>query len=111
VLEHLTTGAFVGIKSNMDAELLFRKRLGLSETAFVEMVIWQVPEPVRGSAHMFKYRLALVVDGVCVLRYDNENGKGDHKHVGERERAYGFTDLDRLQADIWQDVENWRDKR
>ncbi len=95
----------------MDAELRFRKRLGLSETAFVEIVIWQVPKPVRGSAHGFKYRLALIAEGVCVLRYDNENGKGDHKHVGEREAAYRFTDLDRLQADFWQDVENWRKKQ
>jgi hypothetical protein len=94
----------------MDAELLFRKRLGLSETAFVEMVIWQAPKPAHGSAHRFKYRLALVAEGVCVLRYDNEAGKGDHKHVGEREAAYRFTDLDRLQAEFWRDVENWREK-
>jgi hypothetical protein len=95
----------------MDAELLFRKRLGLSETAFVEMAIWQVPKPVHGSAHRFKYRLALVAEGVCVLCYNNEAGKGDHKHVGEREAAYRFTDLDRLQTDFWQDVENWRVKQ
>src|SRR5665213_3042339 len=54
----------VGIDSNMEAELLFRKREGLSETAFVEMVIWRVPDPVRGSGHGFRYRLALVADGV-----------------------------------------------
>jgi hypothetical protein len=98
----------VGIDSNMEAELLFRKREGLSETAFVETVIWRVPDPVRGSAHGFKYRLALVADGVCLLRYDNEAGKGDHKHVGEREAAYHFTDLPTLQADFWKDVETWR---
>ncbi len=95
----------------MDADLLFRKRLGLSETAFVEMVIWRVPKPMHGSAHRFKYRLALVTAGVCVLRYDNEAGKGDHKHVGEREAAYHFVDLDRLQTDFWQDVENWSKKQ
>jgi hypothetical protein len=92
----------------MAAELLFRKREGLSETAFVEMVIWRVPEPLRGSVHGFKYRLALVADGVCVLRYDNEAGKGDHKHVGEREVAYLFTDLATLQADFWKEVAEWR---
>ena len=92
----------------MEAELLFRKREGLSETAFVEMVIWRVPDPVRGSAHGFKYRLALVADGVCLLRYDNEAGKGNHKHVGEREVPYRFTDLAALQADFWKDVAEWR---
>jgi hypothetical protein len=92
----------------MEAELLFRKRESLSETAFVEMAIWRVPDPVRGSGHGFKYRLALVADGVCLLRYDNEAGKGDHKHVGEREVAYRFTGLATLQADFWKDVAAWR---
>ncbi len=92
----------------MEAELLFRKREGLSETAFVEMVIWWVPEPLRGSAHGFKYRLALVSEDICVLRYDNEAGKGDHKHVREREMAYHFIDLATLQADFWKDVATWR---
>lgn len=88
--------------------MLFRKREGLSEEAFVEMVVWRLPEPVPGSRHAFKYRLALVVGGVCVLRYDNEAGKGDHKHVREREVAWRFIDLDTLQADFWADVEKWR---
>lgn len=92
----------------MDAELLFRKRIILSGKAFVEMTVWKVPEPVRGSVHGFKYRLALISEGICMLRYDNEAGKGDHKHAGEREAAYHFTDLESLQADFWRDVEKWR---
>jgi hypothetical protein len=92
----------------MKAELLFRKREGLTETAFVELVIWRVLEPVRGSGHVYKYSLALVSKGVCVLRYDNEAGKGDHKHVGGQEVAYRFIDLARLQIDFWNDVEAWR---
>jgi len=95
----------------MDAELLLRKRLGLSEAAFAEMVVWRVPDPVRGSRHGFKYRLALVSDGICVLRYDNEAGKGDHRHVGGREVPYRFIDLATLQADFWKDVETWRTGR
>ena len=92
----------------MKAELLFRKREGLTETAFVELVIWRVQEPVRGSSHAYKYSLALVAEGICVLRYDNEAGKGDHKHVANREVAYRFIDLATLQTDFWNDVETWR---
>ena len=92
----------------MRAELLFRKREGLTETAFVELVIWRVLEPVRGSGHVYKYSLALVSKGICVLRYDNEAGKGDHKHVGDQEVAYRFIDLAKLQIDFWNDVEAWR---
>jgi hypothetical protein len=111
VLEQLTTHYFVGINYNMDAELLLRKRIALLENAFVEMAVWKVPDPVRGSLHEFKYRLALVAKGICVLRYDNESGKGDHKHIGEIEMDYSFSDLDSLQADFWQDVELWRSKQ
>ena len=65
----------------MKAELLIDERYVLDIGSFVEIVIWRVHRPVRGSAHQFKYRLALIVDEVCVLRYDNETGKGDHRHV------------------------------
>lgn len=91
----------------MKAELLTRRRRQIADGMFTETVIWRVPEPVRGSAHAFKYRLALVVDEVCVLRYDNEAGKGDHKHVGTEEVAYLFIGLDELVDDFWQDVERW----
>jgi hypothetical protein len=54
-------------------------------SAFAELVLWEVPKPVASSAHAFKYRLAYVVDGECVVRYDNEVGKGDHRHFSGKE--------------------------
>jgi hypothetical protein len=69
--------------SNMKAELLMRERRVL-EVGFVEVVVWQLPEPLSGSTHSLKYRLAYVVANECVLRYDNEAGKGDHRHVGSQ---------------------------
>ena len=69
-----------------------------------------VPQPLRGSAHGFKYRLAYVADGVCVLRYDNEAGKGDHKHFGDVETAYVFSGPETLLADFWKDVTRWNDE-
>ncbi len=71
-------------------------------------VIRRLPDAAPGSAHPFKYRLALVVDGVCVLRYDNEAGKGDHRHVGARQEVYRFTTLEAVLADFRRDVEEWR---
>jgi hypothetical protein len=92
----------------MRAELLLDERRVLSESSFAELVVWRVPAPVRGSAHRLRYRLALVVDGVCVLRYDNEAGKGDHRHVGDREQRYRFRNAEQLLADFWADVDKWR---
>ena len=60
-----------------------------------------------GLIHRFKYRLALVADSVCVLRYDNEAGKGDHRHIGRAENSYQFADPETLLADFWNDVEAW----
>lgn len=78
-MELLTTNPCVVIVSNMNAAELVRTRITYSEAAFAELVLWQVPKPVAGSTHGFKYRLAYVVRDVCVLRYDSEVGKGDHR--------------------------------
>ena len=92
----------------MKATPLLRERRVVSEGAFVELVVWQVLSLVPGSAHAFKYRLAFVVNGVCVLRYDNEAGKGDHKHVGEEQMPYTFITPAQLLEDFWNDVDRWR---
>ena len=92
----------------MKAQELLNERSQQGEHAFAELRVWRVPEPVRGSAHAFKYRLALVVDGVCVMRYDNEAGKGDHRHLGAVETPYVFTTLADLLADFWHQVDDWR---
>ena len=92
---------------NMKAEKLYGDRRPVSDTAFVETVIWRVPRPVVGSRHRYKYRLALIEGGRCVLRYDNEAGKGDHKHYGRRQVAYNFSDIERLRSDFNTEVEEW----
>jgi len=88
----------------MKAKLLLDRRTILAPGIFVEMVIWQVPRPVAGARHDLKYRLALVAKNVCVLRYDNEAGKGDHVHRANIEVRYRFSDIDRLVADFLDDV-------
>jgi hypothetical protein len=44
--------------------------------------------------------IALVEAGACVLRDDNEAGKGDHRHVGDRQEPYTFTTIERLLHDF-----------
>ena len=98
----------VVILSNMGAEIILNERHIISENAFVEMVVWRLPLPLSGSHHGFKYQLALVVNGLCVIRYDNEAGKGDHKHMDSNEIPYTFTTSQGLLDDFWNDVNNWR---
>lgn len=85
-----------------------RQRAQLDDESFIEVVIWKLPQPLAGSAHYYKYRLALVSENICVLRYDNEAGKGDHKHVDGLEVDYGFAGIDRLLTDFYGEVELWR---
>ena len=92
----------------MKAQLLLKERHQLTADSFAELRVWRLPQSVRGSRHDLKYALAYVVGGVCVLRYDNEAGKGDHRHVGGVETAYAFTTPVKLMADFWNDVDQWR---
>ena len=94
----------------MKAKALMHERHVLDERSFIEIVIWRVQASLPGSAHEFKYRLAFVVDGLCVLRYDNEVGKGDHKHIGDKQEPYAFTTHDALLADFLNDVHAWRSR-
>lgn len=70
----------------------------------IEGVIWQVPTPVQPSEHLIKYRLVYVVKGKRLVGYDNERGKGDHKHLGKAELVYKFKDVPTLLQDFLKDV-------
>lgn len=94
----------------MKATQLVRTRITYSETAFAELVLWQVPKPLADSTHQFKYRLAYVVDSVCVLRYYNEEGKGDHKHLEGKESVYRFTTPEQLINDFQRDIARWNNE-
>ena len=96
----------------MNAVELLRERIVFSETAFsgaafAELVLWQVPISVAGSTHRFKYRLAYVVKGCCVVRYDNEAGNGDHRHWNGKQFAYRFHSPERLIAVFQRDIARW----
>jgi hypothetical protein len=61
-------------------------------------------EPVRGSKHAFKYSLFYGRNDVRLIGYDNEAGKGDHRHYGDREEVYQFTTPEKLMLDFLADV-------
>ena len=94
----------------MKARLLFDRRVVIDERSFVELVAWLLPKPLRGGQHDFKYRLAFVVEGRAVVRYDNESGKGDHRHFGGSESPYAFSTIDALVSDFFNDVTRWRNE-
>ncbi len=92
----------------MKAERLLNERHQLSADRFVELRGLACARSVRGPDHDLKYALAFVVGGLCVVRYGNEAGKGDHRHVGSVETACRLTTAAALLADFWADVDGWR---
>jgi hypothetical protein len=79
--------------------------VGINDGSIIQVVVWTLPVPLLGSLHRYKYRLYFGKDGVCLVRYDNEHGKGDHKHVAGQEETYRFKDIPTLLGDFWKDVE------
>lgn len=91
----------------MKALLLARSKEVRDDGSMVEIVVWEVPEPVHPCTHQYKYRLFYGIPGEPRVRYDNERGKGDHRHLSGSESPYIFTTLDQLLDDFEQHVENW----
>lgn len=72
------------------------------------MALWSfgVSQKRRGpSRHRFKYRLVYIVAGRRVLGYDNERGKGDHRHFGGREDLFVFSSIEELLEQFTSEVE------
>jgi hypothetical protein len=91
----------------MKASFIARTKEIRDDGSIVEIVIWELPEPLPPSVHGFKYRLFYGSASEERVRYDNERGKGDHRHVGGREEAYVFTSIDQLLDDFERDIEDW----
>jgi len=91
-----------------ESQAVYYRRMDYDDGAIVEMVLWRVPTPVPPSTHDLKYSLFYGRPGVREVGYDNERGKGDHRHFQGVESAYSFTTVERLIADFWADVHRLR---
>ena len=91
----------------MSAVLVARAKEVRDDGSIVEVVVWELSAPLAPSTHNYKYRLYYGAAGVNRVRYDNELGKGDHRHIEDREEDYVFSSLAKLLEDFQRDVENW----
>ena len=92
------------------AMLLARAKEVRDDGSIVEVVIWELPEPVPPCLHKFKYRLFFGTTEQARVRYDNERGKGDHRHVAGREEPYAFLSIDELLDNFERDIQEWSAK-
>ena len=84
----------------MPSQLIRRFKDVTPDGGILEVVIWKVPEPVPPTDHGYKYRAAYVVDGVRVVGFDHERGKGDHCHLDGAEVPYSFKGVEQLVEDF-----------
>jgi hypothetical protein len=84
----------------MPAQLITRFKDITAEGAILELVIWKAPEPVPPTDHGDKYRAVYVGDGIRIVGFDNERGKGDHCHLDGKEVPYIFQGVDQLIEDF-----------
>ncbi|HOW49478.1 MAG TPA: DUF6516 family protein [Rubrivivax sp.] len=91
----------------MAATLLARAKEVREDGSILEIVIWELADPLPPSSHRYRYRLYFGAGGISRIRYDNERGKGDHRHVGDREFVYRFSSVEQLLLDFQSDVERW----
>ena len=82
--------------------------LSFSDGTILRIRVWDVPDPVLPSEHRLKYSCFYGHAGERQVLYDNERGKGDHCHYGDREEAYAFRSVETLIADFLADVRRLR---
>ena len=93
----------------MAARLIYREKFIYADGAIRQMILWKLPGPSAERPHGLKYRLYYgLADGTSVVRYDNEAGKGDHRHIRGQQEPYRFQDVETLVADFLQDIEKER---
>ena len=90
------------------ATLQFEDKMTYPDGAVLEMRVWRLPSADAQRSHGPKYSLYYGKDGARIVGYDNERGKGDHRHYGDRQEDYVFTTIDQLVADFLDDVEKQR---
>lgn len=80
-----------------------RKRINPDGT-IVDIKIWQLPGANAERPHGLKYSLFYGRAGERIIGYDNETGKGDHRHSRDLESVYHFVNIEQLMRDFFDDV-------
>jgi len=90
------------------ARLIFRQKHGYENGEIVELKAWAVPRSAAKPEGL-KYSLVYIdANGRRILGYDNAEGKGHHRHVGDDETPFTFEGLDALMLKFLDEVSRLR---
>ena len=93
------------------AEKILDVRNVFDDGSFLIIRVWRVVDPVPPSSHQFKYSFFYGRPGERLVLFDNERGKGDHKHIRDVESTYAFESIEKLTVDFLSEVERMRSER
>jgi hypothetical protein len=85
------------------------EKMARKDGTVIELVIWKLAEATPDRPHGIKYRLYYGRGAKCLVRYDNESGKGDHRHILGREEPYEFVSVSKLRRDFESDIAEYGD--
>ena len=86
------------------ATLIISRKLVMADGAIVQIRVWRLPFANSERPHGLKYSLFYGRAGERIIAYDNEAGKGDHRHYRDSEERYRFDSLAKLLSDFETDV-------
>ena len=87
----------------MKAKLIVHRKERNEDGQITELKAWIVPV-TKYTPHGLKYSAVYIINGVRVIGYDNERGKGDHRHFAGVEKQYAFISMAQLVTDFNADV-------
>ncbi len=87
----------------MKAELFIHDKVKDRHGGIVEVKVWAVTTS-EDKPHGYKYSLVYIKHGKRILGYDNAEGKGDHRHYGDKETPYKFISTKKLFEDFYKDL-------
>jgi hypothetical protein len=91
--------------------LLFRFKESYEDGEIVELRAWSVPRSAAKPEGL-KYSMVYIdARGRRILGYDNAEGKGHHRHVGDDETPFRFEGLEVLRSNFLDEVSRLRGRQ
>ena len=87
----------------MRAKLIYHDKVVEAKDSIIEITIWSVPISAD-KPHGYKYSLVYIKNGRRIVGYDNAEGKGDHRHYGDKEEPCEFKSINKLFEDFYIDL-------
>jgi len=92
------------------ATLILYEKEVFPDGTIIQVRVWRLPRPSAERPHGLKYSLFFGRPRQRIVGYDNESGKRDHRHYGDRELPYRFTSLEQLTNDFEADIKAFKDR-